>query len=137
MDIGLTHRVVSRADDRTVGAQTEGVGRTRGDCDNVVPTADIALPVAVVAGCQDISAGRDPYGVIAACCHCHRALPAIDLARSHGPVPGGYNAPIVPETDGVQISGRNCDEITPILHSALLSTIGSDGLSCAIRSNSD
>jgi hypothetical protein len=42
-----------RPDDRAVGAQAKGVSGTRRHRDDILPTADVALPVAVVSGCED------------------------------------------------------------------------------------
>ena len=114
--------IVPRADDRTVGAQAKGVSGPRCQRDDVFPVADVALPVAVVSGCQDPSGRRDSDGVIAARGQRHRVFPLIDVARSGRPVPGREDPPVAPESDGVQVSGCDGREIVPVVNGAALST---------------
>ncbi len=91
----------------------------------------------LVADGEDVSEGCDPNGVIAARSQRHRVLPVIDLARSRRPVAGCEDAPVVPEPDRVQVSGRDGAEVAPSLDGALFSSIDSYGQSCAVRSDSD
>jgi hypothetical protein len=115
------------ADDRTVGTQAKGVNGTRRHRDDVPPIADVALPLAVVSGCEDSSGRRDCDGVIAARGQRHRVFPLIDVARSGHPVPGRKDPPVASESDGVQITGRDGGEVAPIVDGALSSAIVSHG----------
>ena len=115
------------ADDCTVGAQAKGVSGTRRHRDDVLPIADVALPEAVVSGCEDPPGRRDCDGVVAARGQRHRVLPLIDVARSGRPVPGREDPPVASESDGVQVSGRDGGEVAPVVDGALSSAIVSRG----------
>ena len=80
-DVALMVGIVSRTDDRAVGAQAKGVSGTRRHRHDVLPVADVTLPAAVVSGCEDTSGRRDPDGVIAARSQRHHLFPLTDVAR--------------------------------------------------------
>jgi hypothetical protein len=58
------------------------------------PGIDVALPVAVVSGCEDSSGRRGSDGVVAARGQRYRVFPPADVARSGRPVPGRKDPPV-------------------------------------------
>ena len=105
--------------------------------DDVAPVVDVALPVAVLSGCEDSSERRDPDGVVAARGQCDRVLPSADLARSRCALSCGNVACVAPEADGVKVSGRDVSEVALIINGALSSSVATRGQCCPVRSESD
>jgi len=82
IDTALSVLIIPCRDDCAVDAESEGVGRSRRDGDDVTPVANVALPMSVAAYCKDSAAREQADGVVAPRSHQDNVCPPVNIARA-------------------------------------------------------